>query len=88
MVNCREMGNADEKSPVGPPKGQPEESNEPVGSDLIGLKLTLVLGGGVLAVLAAFFLIGPVTGIVVLVVAVVLGILGLVGLIRRAEVHD
>ena len=54
-------------------------------SDLIGIKLTLFLGVGFLAVLAAFFLIGPVVGIVVLLTAVALGILALVTAIRRAE---
>jgi hypothetical protein len=54
-------------------------------SDLIGIKLTLFLGVGFLAVLAAFFLIGPVVGMVVLLAAVALGILAAVAAIRRAE---
>jgi hypothetical protein len=41
---------------------RPEEEQSPVGSELIGVKLTLLLGIGFLAVLAAFFLIGPVVG--------------------------
>jgi cation transporter-like permease len=55
-------------------------------SDLIGIKLTLFLGVGFLVVLGAFFLIGPVVGVIVLLAAVVLGILAFVTAIRRAEV--
>jgi len=54
-------------------------------SDLIGIKLTLFLGVGFLVVLGAFFLIGPVVGVIVLLAAVALGILALVTAIRRAE---
>jgi hypothetical protein len=64
---------------------RPEEEQSPVGSELIGVKLTLLLGIGFLAVLAAFFLIGPVVGMLVLLAAVVAAILALVKVIRRAE---
>jgi Na+/H+ antiporter NhaD/arsenite permease-like protein len=64
---------------------RPEEEQSPVGSELIGVKLTLLLGIGLLAVLAAFFLIGPVVGMLVLLAAVVAAILALVKVIRRAE---
>lgn len=57
-------------------------------SDLIGLRLTLYLGVAILVVLAAFFFIGPVAGIIVLLAAVALGIAGVVAAIRRADVSD
>ena len=57
-------------------------------SDLIGLRLTLYLGVAIIAILAAFFLVGPVVGTIVLLAAVVLGVLGVVGAIRRAEESD
>jgi hypothetical protein len=64
---------------------RPEEEQDPFQSDLIGVKLTLLLGAGFLAVLAAFFLIGPVVGMLVLIAAVVAAILAVVKVIRRAE---
>lgn len=57
-------------------------------SDLIGLRLTVVLVLAMLAVLVAFFFIGAVAGMIVLLGAVVLGILAIVRAIRRAEVSD
>jgi hypothetical protein len=54
-------------------------------SDLVGLWLTLVLAVGFLAILAVFFFVGVVAGIIVLFAAVVLGILGIVAVVRRAE---
>jgi hypothetical protein len=54
-------------------------------SDLVGLWLTLVLAVGFLAILAVFFFVGVVAGIIVLLAAVVLGILGIVAVVRRAE---
>jgi hypothetical protein len=57
-------------------------------SDLIGLRLTLYLAVAIIAILAAFFLVGPVAGIIVLLAAVVLGILALVAAIRRADESD
>jgi hypothetical protein len=57
-------------------------------SDLIGAWLAAALGGWFLAVLLAFFFIGPVVGIVVL----FLGVVGfgwwLVDLIRRSDQSD
>ena len=57
-------------------------------SDLIGLRLSLYLGVAIVAILAAFFFVGPVVGILVLLAAVVLGILGFVAAIRRADESD
>jgi hypothetical protein len=54
-------------------------------SDLVGLWVTLVLAVGFLAILAVFFFVGVVAGIIVLLAAVVLGILGIVAVVRRAE---
>lgn len=54
-------------------------------SDLVGLWLTLLLAVGFLAILAVFFFVGVVAGIIVLLAAVVLGILGIVAVVRRAE---
>ena len=54
-------------------------------SDLVGLWLTLGLAIGFLAILAVFFFVGPVVGLVVLLGAVVLAILGVVAVVRRAE---
>ena len=68
----------------GEDRGSAAES-EPGGSDLIGLELTLVLGVGVIAIIASFFLIGPVAGMVVLLLAVVLAVVGVVAAIRHAE---
>lgn len=62
------------------------ESPDAGPSDLIGLRLTLYLVAAMLAVLAAFFFIGPVVGIIVLLGAVLLGILGVAAAVRRAEV--
>jgi hypothetical protein len=57
-------------------------------NDLIGLRLTLYLGVGMVAILAAFFLVGAVAGIIVLLAAVLLGILGFIAAIRRADESD
>jgi hypothetical protein len=53
-------------------------------SDLIGAELAAAAGVWFLAVLAAFFFIGPVVGIVVL-VGVVLLCLWAVNVVRRSE---
>jgi hypothetical protein len=53
-----------------------------------GVRLTFYLGVAIIAILAAFFFVGPVVGIIVLLAAVVLGILGVVAVIRRAEESD
>ena len=66
----------------------PSEPRTRATSDLIGLRLTVYLGVAIIAVLAAFFLLGPVAGIIVLLTAVVLGILGVVAAIRRADESD
>jgi hypothetical protein len=66
----------------------PSEPPTTATSDLIGLRLTLYLGVAMIAILAAFFFVGPVVGIIVLLAAVVLGILGVVAVIRRADESD
>jgi hypothetical protein len=48
----------------------PAERQASVSSDLVGVKLTLFPAVGLLAVLAAFFFVGPVAGVVVLLAAV------------------
>jgi hypothetical protein len=71
------------------PERAPESTPEPHGnkapSDLIGVRLTLYLGGAIIAILVAFFFVGVIAGIVVLFVAVVLGLLAAVSAIRRAD---
>ncbi len=57
-------------------------------SDLVGLRLTFYLGIAIVAVLAAFFFVGVVVGVIVLLAFVVLGILGFVAVIRRADESD
>jgi hypothetical protein len=57
----------------------------PMDSDLIGARLAAALGVWFLAVLAAFFFVGPVVGIVVILLGVVLFGWWLVDAIRRAE---
>jgi hypothetical protein len=54
-------------------------------SDLIGVRLTLYLGVGMIAILAAFFLVGVIAGLIVLIVAVVLAVLAGATAIRRAD---
>ena len=54
-------------------------------SDLIGIPVTLGAIVAILAVFAAFFFIGPVTGIVVLLAVVVIAGVLLVRLIRANE---
>jgi len=54
-------------------------------SDLVGLWLTLGLAASFLAILAVFFFVGVVAGMIVLLAAVVLAILGVVGVVRRAD---
>ena len=66
----------------------PGEARTSAPSDLVGLRLTLYLGVAMIAVLAAFFFVGAVVGIIVLLACVVLGILGLVAAIRRADESD
>jgi hypothetical protein len=44
-----------------------------------------VLAVGFLAILAVFFFVGVVAGVIVLLAAVVLGVLGVVAAVRRAE---
>jgi hypothetical protein len=74
-----------------PDRGSDVTPSEPrirATSDLIGLRLTLYLGVAIIAILAAFFFVGPVVGIIVLLAAVVLGILGVVAVIRRTDESD
>jgi hypothetical protein len=66
----------------------PGESRSTGPSDLVGLRLTLYLGVAMIAILAAFFFVGAVVGIIVLLACVVLGILGFVAAIRRADESD
>ena len=66
----------------------PAERQPSVTSDLIGVKLTLFLAVGFLAVLAAFFFVGPVAGIVVLLGGVAVAGLASVAAIRRADEPD
>ncbi len=54
-------------------------------SDLIGVKLTLGLALWFLVVLACFFFVGPVAGIIAIVGGVVLGAILAVAVIRRAD---
>ncbi|MGA8219547.1 MAG: hypothetical protein WB771_13375 [Solirubrobacterales bacterium] len=54
-------------------------------SDLIGVKLTLGLALWFLVVLACFFFIGPVVGIVAILAGVVIGAILAVRAIRRAD---
>ncbi|MBS1878113.1 MAG: hypothetical protein JST31_01230 [Actinobacteria bacterium] len=56
-------------------------------SDLALLPFTAALIIGVLAILAAFFLVGAVVGVIVLLVCVVLGIGLFARFIRRNEVN-
>ncbi len=63
----------------------PEASTTSATSDLIGVRLTLYLGVAIIAVLAAFFLVGAVAGIIALLVLVVLGVLAAVAAIRRLD---
>ena len=54
-------------------------------SDLIGVKLTLGLALWFLVVLACFFFVGPVVGIIAIIGGVVLGGIWAVAVIRRAD---
>ena len=54
-------------------------------SDLIGIKLTLGLALWFLVVLACFFFVGPVVGIIAIIGGVVLGAILAVAVIRRAD---
>lgn len=54
-------------------------------SDLIGIKLTLGLALWFLVVLACFFFVGPVAGIIAIIGGVVLGAILAVAVIRRAD---
>ena len=54
-------------------------------SDLIGVKLTLWIAAWFMAILVAFFFVGPVTGIVVIIGGAVISILAVVKAIRGAE---
>ena len=54
-------------------------------SDLIGVKLTLGLALWFLVVLACFFFVGPVAGIIAIIGGVVLGAILAVAVIRRAD---
>ena len=76
----RDLKPAEEQSAV--------EEQSAATSDLIGLRLTLYLGVAILAILAAFFLVGPVAGIAVLVAALALAVVGIVTAVRRAEETD
>ena len=72
---------------TGPPpdhdRGRGDRRGTP--SDLIGIEVTLAVAVAFLAILGAFFFIGPVVGIIVLLVVVAIGITALVVAIRRAE---
>jgi hypothetical protein len=57
-------------------------------SDLIGVELTLALGIWLVVMLACFFFVGMVTGMIVLVAGVIGFGLFLVSAVRRAEIHD
>jgi hypothetical protein len=57
-------------------------------SDLIGIPVALGAIVAILAVLVAFFFIGPVTGIIVLVAVVALAGVFLVRVIRANELDD
>ena len=57
-------------------------------SDLVGVKLTLALGVWLIAMLACFFFVGAVTGMIVLVAGVVGFGWFLFSAVRRAEIHD
>lgn len=57
-------------------------------SDLVGVKLTLALGVWLLAMLACFFFVGMVTGMIVLVAGVVGFGWFFFSAVRRAEIHD
>jgi hypothetical protein len=54
-------------------------------SDLIGVKVTLGLGLWFLVVLACFFFVGPVAGIIAIIGGIVLGAILAVAVIRRAD---
>ncbi len=54
-------------------------------SDLIGVKLTLGLALWFLVVLACFFFIGPVVGIIAIVAGLAVGAILAVSVIRRAD---
>ena len=54
-------------------------------SDLIGIELTLGLALWFLVVLACFFFVGPVVGIIAIIGGVVLGAILAVAVIRRAD---
>jgi hypothetical protein len=82
---CGEMENQAPDRDSESMSGEPRSSAP---SDLVGLRLTLYLGVAIIAVLAAFFFVGAVVGIIVLLACVVLGILGFVAAIRRADESD
>ena len=54
-------------------------------SDLVGVKLTLVLVLWFLIVLGCFFFVGPVAGIVAIIGGIVIGAIMTVAVIRRAD---
>jgi hypothetical protein len=70
------------------PESTPGDSRTRASSDLVGLRLTLYLGVAIVAILAVFFFVGAVAGIIVLLTAVVLGIVAFVAAIRRADTSD
>ena len=80
-----EMAN---EAPDSSPKPTPGERRGTGPSDLVGLRLTLYLVVAIIAILASFFFVGVVVGMIVLLASVVLGILGFVAVIRRADESD
>jgi len=60
----------------------------PPDSDLIGIPVVLGVALAFLAALAAFVLIGPMVGLLVVIAAVVIGLLISFREIRRAEIED
>jgi Flp pilus assembly protein TadB len=67
------------------PESTPDPGSARAPSDLIGVRLTLYLGVAIIAILAAFFLVGVIAGIIVLLAAVVLAVLAVIAVIRRAD---
>ena len=57
-------------------------------SDLVGVELTLALGVWFVAMLACFFFVGVVTGMIVLAAGVFGFAWFLISAVRRAEIHD
>ena len=76
------------EAPDRSPEPTPGERRGTGPSDLVGLRLTLYLVVAIVAILASFFFVGVVVGMIVLLASVVPGILGFVAVIRRADESD